>query len=100
MWKYAVVGNIKKTHIDENGVLRYGTSAFTGNTRVYLCGKNMDENIPVDNKTEIAVLGLDRCKRFNVICVPIDLIENVRFTRIYKPSVLKIMSDYEFAHCW
>ena len=32
LWRYAVAGNIKKTRIDENGVLRYGTSAFKGNT--------------------------------------------------------------------
>jgi len=29
LWRYAVAGNIKKTRIDENGILRYGTPAFS-----------------------------------------------------------------------
>lgn len=29
-WTYCVVGNIRRTHFDEDGVLRYGTAAFTG----------------------------------------------------------------------
>ena len=33
LWRYAVTGNIKKTRIDENGILRYGTAAFKGNTK-------------------------------------------------------------------
>ena len=37
-WTYCVVGNIKKTHFDEDGMLRYGTAAFTGGTKVYISG--------------------------------------------------------------
>lgn len=29
-WTYCIVGNIKKTHYDKDGILRYGTAAFTG----------------------------------------------------------------------
>ena len=100
LWRYAVTGNIKKTRIDENGILRYGTSAFKGNTKVYLSGRLWDERLPGDNKKEIAVLGLSRSRRYYVDSVPIDLIENVRLTRVYKPKVLEIMSDFEFSDCW
>ena len=100
LWKYAVAGNIKKSHIDENGILRYGTSAFKGNTKVYLCGWLLDVRLPNEMRKEISVLGLCRGRRYYVDSVPIDLIENVRLTRVYKPTVLKIMSDWEFADCW
>ena len=100
LWKYAVAGNIKKSHIDENGILRYGTSAFKGNTKVYLCGRLLDERLLNENRKEISVLGLCRGRRYYVDSVPIDLIENVRLTRVYKPTVLKIMSEWELADCW
>ena len=100
LWRYAVAGNIKKSHIDENGILRYGTSSFKGNTKVYLCGRLLDERIPNEDRKEISVLGLCRGRRYYVDSVPIDLIENVRLTRVYKPKVLKIMSDREFADGW
>ncbi len=99
-WKYAVAGNIKKTRIDEDGVLRYGTVAFKGNTKVYLCGRLLEERIPTEERKEISVLGLCRGGRYYVDSVPIELIENVRLTRVYKPRVLDIMSDWEFADCW
>lgn len=100
LWRYAVAGNIKKTRIDENGVLRYGTSAFKGNTKVYLCGRLLDERIPNENRKEISVLGLCRGGRYYVDSVPIDLIENVRLTRVYKPRILKIMSNFEYFNGW
>ena len=99
-WRYAVAGNIKKQRIDENGDLRYGTAAFKGNTKVYLCGRLWDERLPNENKTEISVLGLSRGGRYYVGCVPIELIENLRLTRVYTPKVLEIMSDFEFCECW
>ena len=100
LWRYAVAGNIKKTRIDENGVLRYGTAAFKGNTKVYLCGRLWDERLPKENKTEISVLGLSRGGRYYVDSVPIELIENLRITRVYTPKVLDIMSNFEFCECW
>lgn len=99
-WHYCVVGNIVKEHIDENGILRHGTSAFSGRTKVYLCGKNWDERLPQENKTEIAVLGLCRGKRYYVASVPIELIENVRLSRVYTPKILEIMSNFEFVDGW
>ncbi len=100
LWKYAVAGNIKKSHIDENGISRYGTAAFKGNSKVYLSGRLWDERLPGDNKKEIAVLGLSRGRRYYVDSVPVNLIENVRLARVYTPKVLEIMSDWEFADCW
>ena len=99
-WRYAVAGNIKKSRIDENGVLRYGTSAFKGNTKIYLCGRLWDERLPEKNKTHISVVGLSRGGRYYVDYVPISLIENVRLTRVYTPAVLEIMSNWEFADGW
>ena len=100
LWRYAVAGNIKKTRIDENGVLRYGTAAYKGNTKVYLCGRLWDERLPAENKTHISVVGLSRGGRYYADYVPIELIENLRLTRVYQPRVLEIMSDFEFSHCW
>ena len=99
-WRYAVAGNIKKTRIDENGILRYGTAAFRGNTKVYLCGRLWDERLPDENKTDICVLGLSRGRKYHVASVPIELIENLRVTKVYKPKVLDIMSDFEFCEYW
>lgn len=94
-WQYCVVGNIIKTHIDKEGVLRYGTSAFSGGTKVYLCGKLWDLE-----RKEISVLGMCRGKRFEVNEVPVALIENVRCSRAFNPAVLEIMNNWEFANCW
>ena len=80
LWRYAVAGNIKKTRIDENGIMRYGTAAFKGNTKVYLCGRLWDERLPDENKTGISVLGLSRGGRYYVGFVPIELIENLRIS--------------------
>lgn len=94
-WKYCVVGNIVQTRIDENGVLRYGTSAFSGGTKVYICGKYWDERV----KT-ITVIGLDRFKKFTVSDISPNTIENVRCQRVYKPKVLELMDNFEFWDYW
>ena len=94
-WKYCAVGNIKKSHIDDNGIIRYGTPAFTGGTKVYLCGKVWDRS-----HDQITVIGLSRRRKYQVIDTKIELIENVRCGKVYRKRVLDIMSDYEFWHCW
>ena len=96
-WKYCVVGNIVKERIDENGVLRNGTAAFRGGTRVYIEGKNYDYDYSRDF---IQVLGLNRHRRYAYECVPKDLIENVRFTRTYKPTIMNLMYVYEDHDGW
>ena len=35
-WTYCVVGNIKKSHYDKNGTLRFGAAAFPCGTNVCL----------------------------------------------------------------
>ena len=87
-WKYCVVGNIVKERIDENGVLRHGTAAFRGGTRVYLEGKYHHGN-------KINVLGLNRFGRYACEYISINQIENVRFTRTYKPQIIELMYEYE-----
>lgn len=100
MWRYAVAGNIKETHIDANGVLRYGTATFRGNAKVYLCGRLWDERLPDSSKTEIEVLGINRGGRYCVDVVPTALIENLRIKKVFTPKVLEIMSHYEFCESW
>lgn len=94
-WRYCVVGNIVKSHYDAEGNLRHGTSAFVGGTKVYLAGMNWDFILK-----EITVAGLTRGKRQQVHEVPVDCIENVRCQKVYKPSIIRIMSDPEFSLCW
>ena len=94
-WKYCVVGNIVRSRVDENGVLRYGTAAFAGGKKVYLCGKFWDSTWD-----SISVIGLNRNGRYQVVDTPCCLIENIRCQRTYSPSILKIMNDWEFWHYW
>ena len=95
-WRFGVVGNIVKTHLDEDGILRYGTIQFTGGTKVYIDGKNWS-NLP---RTEIVVIGLNRFKRFEIAAVPPELIENVRFQIIRNRTVLNILSGEEAVDGW
>lgn len=94
-WRYGVAGNITKTHLDDQGVLRYGSSAFCGGAKVYLCGKYWTKG-----QNTIGVIGLNRYKRMVFDDVAPELIENVRCTKVYKPSVLKLMDNWEFSDCW
>ena len=96
-WKYCVVGNIVKERIDENGVLRHGTAAFKGGARVYIEGKNLF-NFP--GREYITVLGLNRHRRYSYEDVRMDLIENVRFTKTYKPKIMDMMYEYEGHDGW
>lgn len=94
-WQYCVVGNITKTHLDKEGILRYGTAAFTGGRKVYLMGKYWDSS-----QHTIAALGINRHGRHQVVSTDPKQIENVRLRRVYKPPILKIMGDFEFRDCW
>ncbi len=94
-WKYCVVGNIVKTHIDDAGILRNGTPAYRGGAKVYLCGKYWSPLLET-----ITVIGLSRGKHFYVHDVPANLIENVRCSRVYNPAIVELMDDWEFHDCW
>lgn len=94
-WRFCVVGNIAKTHFDDEGILRYGTKAFSGGAKVYLCGRFWNKDIKF-----IDVLGCNRQGRYEVEYISVDLIENVRASRTYKAKVMDIMNDFEFHDLW
>ena len=94
-WRFCAVGNIKIQHTDENGKILYGTKAFSGGTKVYI-----DDKTQGLNDGCVSVIGLNRFGRYAVECIPLDLIENVRLQRIYKPTVLKIMDHLEYLDGW
>lgn len=96
-WRFCVVGNIVKQHQGEDGTVYYGTKVFPGGAKVYIA----DELLRLDNRT-IKVLGLNRHKRYNMEWVSMDLIENVRVQRVFKPKVLNIMDNkgYLFGWAW
>ena len=87
--KYCVVGNIVKEHKDENNVVRYGTKCFPGGRKVYISRRLWDNNA--------VVLGLNRFGRYVEEAVPLDLIENIRFAKAFKPGVLRLMNDWDGA---
>lgn len=94
-WSFGVVGNIVKTHLSEDGSLRYGTPAFRGGARVYLDGKNWK-----DSADWISVIGFSRGNHYQIAEVPISLIENVRCCRILAPAVLEIIHHVEVLDGW
>ena len=94
-WTYCVVGNIKKNHLDEDGVLRYGTAAFTGGTKVYISGRIWDRT-----RDHINALGLNRRNELQVVWTDIMQIENVRCQKVFQPTVLEIMDNFEFRAGW
>ena len=94
-WRFGVIGNIVKQHLDSEGVVRYGTKAFTGGTKVYIDGKGWSPD-----RDTVSVIGLNRFGRYAIESVPVALIENVRTQRIYKPTVLEIMDCEEVMEGW
>ena len=94
-WTYCVVGNIKESHVDENGILRNGTAAFAGGAKVYLCGRLWDRS-----RDEISTLGITRGKKLQVVQTDISLIENVRCQKVFRTGVLEMMDNFEFRSCW
>ena len=60
-----------------------------------MSGKTWDKEDP-----EIGVIGRNRFGRTVVEAVPVNLLENVRTQRIYRPQVLKIMEYVEELDGW
>ena len=86
-WRFCVVGNIVKTHLDDEGVIRYGTKAFTGGTKVYIPWKwNY-----IDDREGTFVIGMNRFHRFALEPVDFELLENIRFQIVFKTKVLEII---------
>lgn len=94
-WTYCVVGNIKKMHYDEDGTLRYGTAAFTGGTKVYISGRIWDRS-----RDHINALGLNRRNELQVVWTNTEHIENVRCQKVFQPTVLEIMDNFEYRAGW
>ena len=94
-WKYCAVGNIVKTHTDEDGKIRYGTLTFNGGRKVYLSGKYWDSTMDY-----ITVIGLNRGKRYQVQKINVNLIESVRCKKVYRHKIIEIMNDFEFYDTW
>lgn len=94
-WRFCAVGNIKSQHTDKDGQVFYGTKAFSGGTKVYID----DRTYPVNGES-VSVIGLNRFGRYAVESVPINLIENVRIQRVFKPTVLKMMDYLEVMDGW
>ena len=94
-WRFCAVGNIKPQRTDENGKILYGTKAFSGGTKVYI-----DDRTWGINDGHISVIGLNRFGRYTTESVPVDLVENVRAQRVFKPKVLEIMYFLETMDGW
>ena len=94
-WRFGVVGNITKTHMDGEGNVFYGTKAFKPGAKVYIDGKYWD-----NEKNHISVIGRNRFGRIALENVPIDTVENFRTQRIYSPKVLEIMNSVEVIDGW
>ena len=94
-WRFCIVGNVVRQHTDANGQVRYGTKAFTGGTKLYID----DRTFALNNGSE-SVIGLNRFGHYAVEWIPVELIENLRIQRIFKPTVLEIMDYLEKADGW
>ena len=94
-WRFCVVGNIIAQHTDADGKILYGSKAFSGGTKVYI--DDLTYNL---NRGQVNVIGQNRFGRYVVESVSINLIENVRAQRVYKPVVLRIMDHLEVIDGW
>lgn len=94
-WRFCVVGNIVKTHADEEGITRYGTKAFTGGTKVYMPGRRWEEDWD-----GILAIGRNRFGRYALEDVPLELLENIRFQIVFKTPVLNIILGEEAVDGW
>ena len=94
-WTYCVVGNIKESYIDKDGIVRYGTSAFVGGAKVYLAGRIWDRS-----RSDICAIGMTRGKKIQVIDTDITRIENLRCQKVFRKGILELMNDFEFRSCW
>ncbi len=46
MMKYCVIGNIVKEHVDNAGILRFGTRSFPGGRKVEYIGDGSSVTVP------------------------------------------------------
>lgn len=94
MMKYCVIGNIVKEYTDENGILRHGTKCFPGGRKVFITRRLWEDGV--------LVMGLNRYKsKYVYENVPLSCIENIRFSKTFKPRILEEMKfTNEFPDEW
>ena len=95
LWRFCAVGNITAQHEGEDGRVFFGTKNFSGGTKVYIDDKTWGLN-----EGKITVMGRSRHRRYVTESVDINLIENVRLQRVFKPSVLELMDRLEWMEGW
>lgn len=84
MMKYCVIGNIIDEHIDEKGIVRHGTKCFPGGRKVYITRRLWEDGV--------LVMGLNRYKsKYVYENVPLTCLENIRFSKAFKPRILEEM---------
>ena len=73
----------------------FPTAHFLTFPKVYIDDKTLGVNSEC-----VSVIGLNRFGRYTTESVSVNLIENVRAQRIYKPVVLRIMGYLEVLDGW
>lgn len=94
-WTYCTVGNIRPTHFDGDGTVRYGTAAFRGGTKVYLAARIWDRTKP-----HIEAYGKTRENRWQIVTTDVGHIENLRVQKVFHPDVLNFMGNHEYRSTW
>lgn len=94
-WRFCAVGNIVARHLGEDGQVYYGTRKFSSGTKVYI-----DDKTWRLNAGKITLIGLNRFGHYEIDSVDVDLIENIRLQRVFKPTVLNIMEHLECLDGW
>lgn len=96
MMKYCVIGNIVKEHVDNAGILRFGTRSFPGGRKVYISRRLWGD------VGEVTVMGLNRYKTsYSLERVPLKLIDNIRCSRTFEQGVVRLMqNDSESENMW
>ena len=90
VWRFCAVGNITAQHEGEDRQVFFGTKKFSGGTKVYIYDKTWGLN-----EGKITVMGRSRFGRYAIESVDVNLIENVRLQRVFKPAVLELMDRLE-----
>ena len=89
-WRWCLVGNIVEKHeFGEQHEIRYGTKHFSPGTKVFI-------NLVYGGfgHDKIQVIGIPRHKRNYIeVAIPRAYVENFRIQKVFKPSVIKRMSN-------
>ncbi len=87
-WKYCVVGNIAKEHINTNGNTGTRTITFPEGRKVYI---SRDFWRAPD---EVTAMGLDQSNSKYVLQrIPLNHLENIRCQKVSDPSITELMHN-------